>query len=597
MRIWLDPERLAKLGLTASDVIAAVREQNVQIAAGRAGSPPAPGACELELRCAPKGRLSTVEDFEQIVIRAEPGGSLLHLGDVARVELGAQSYAAFTRVSAAALDHDRRLPAPGGQRARRRARREGGAGAPVASASRPASSRSSATTPRKFVAESINEVMHTLFAAIALVFLVVYVFLEDWRATLIPAVTIPSSLIGTLAMLYAIGFGINFITLFALVLAIGLVVDDAIVVVENVARLMSEGYPRREAVLRSMGEVTSAIVAATLVLGAVFTPVALLPGTTGVMLRHFGVAVTVRGHDLVAQRAHALACAVRARDATRARAQGGVLPRIRPRLRRRGRALRPRRARAAAAPRRRARSTGVLFVANLLLFRSVPTAFIPDEDQGYFITSFQLPDGASIERTDAVARQVEKILLETPGVVGLQPVRRLRRADGTSPPNFGSVFVYAGAVERADREGPGDRRGVRAHASAVRRDPGRARARAEPDARARPLARGRLRVRAPGPRRRNRRGLAAVDAADHRRGEQDQGAAQPVHAVPSERAADPRRPRPRQGEDARRAHRFDLRDPPDVHGRHLHQRLRPLRAAVPRVRAGRGRSAQRTPRT
>ncbi|TMA34295.1 MAG: multidrug efflux RND transporter permease subunit [Deltaproteobacteria bacterium] len=440
MRIWLDPERLAKLGLTASDVIAAVREQNVQIAAGRAGSPPAPEGVQLELPLRTKGRLSTVEEFQQIVIRAEPGGSLLHLGDVARVELGAQSYAAFTRVNAQpsttigvfqlpeanALDVARAVRA---ELQRLSERFPSGVEQIVR------------YDPTQFVAESISEVLRTLFIAIALVFLVVFIFLEDWRATLIPAVTIPVSLIGTLGVLYAIGFGINFITLFALVLAIGLVVDDAIVVVENVARLMSAGHPRREAVLRSMGEVTSAIVAATLVLGAVFTPVALLPGTTGVMLRHFGVAVTcaVLISLLNALTLSPALCALvmrpeREHKSAFFRAFDRGFSAVVERYDRGVRALLPRRGIVLGV-------LAVLFAATVVLFRSVPTAFIPDEDQGYFITSFQLPDGASIDRTDAVAHEIEKILLETPGVVGFNLFGGFDALTGTSPPNFGSVFV------------------------------------------------------------------------------------------------------------------------------------------------------------
>jgi multidrug efflux pump len=440
MRIWLDPERLAKLDLTASDVIAAVREQNVQIAAGRAGSPPSPEGIQLELPLRTQGRLSTVEEFERIVLRAEPGGSLLHLGDVARVELGAQSYAGFTRLTgqpsttlgvfqlpeANALDVSRAVRAK------------------LAELSERFPSGVAQTVrydPTLFVAESINEVMHTLFVAMVLVFIVVYVFLQDWRATLIPAVTIPVSLVGTFAVLYAIGFGINTITLFALVLAIGLVVDDAIVVVENVARLLSEGYSRREAVLRSMGEVTSAIVAATLVLGAVFTPVALLPGTTGLMLRNFGVAVTcaVLISLINALTLSPALCALvmrpeREHKAAFFRAFDRYFEAVVERYDHGVRALLPRRGVVLGV-------LAVLFVANFVLFRAVPTAFIPDEDQGYFITSFQLPDSASIDRTDAVAREVERILKETPGVVGFNLFGGFDALTGTFPPNFGSVFV------------------------------------------------------------------------------------------------------------------------------------------------------------
>jgi len=440
MRIWLDPERLAKLELTADDVIAAVREQNAQIAAGRAGAPPAPEDQQFDLPLRTKGRLTTEAEFRDIVIRAEPDGSLLRLGDVARVELGAQSYAGFTRLTgrpsvtmgvfqlpeANALDVSAAVRAELG--------RLGGEFPPGVD-------WIVRYDPTRFVSESIDEVLRTLLEAMVLVFLVVWVFLQDWRTTLIPAVTIPVSLIGTFAVLNAIGLSINTITLFALVLAIGLVVDDAIVVVENVARLMSAGVPRREAVSRSMGEVTSAIVAATLVLGAVFVPVAFLPGTTGLLLRQFGLAVTsaVLISLLNALTLSPALCALVMRRETghhnplfRGFERG--FRRVLSGYDRGVRALLPRRALVAGV-------FGALVVATLLLFRAVPTGFIPDEDQGYFITSFQLPDGAALDRTLAVAEQVEQVLLGTPGIVGTNLFGGFDALTGTFPPNFGSVFV------------------------------------------------------------------------------------------------------------------------------------------------------------
>jgi hydrophobe/amphiphile efflux-1 (HAE1) family protein len=440
MRIWLDPERLAKLGLTASDIVAAVREQNVQIAAGRAGSPPALPDQQLDLPLRTKGRLSTVEEFEAIVIRAEPGGSLLHLGDVARVELGAQSYAGFTRLTGqpATTIGIFQVPEANALEVSAAVRAE----LKRLSESFPAGVEQLVRyDPTRFVAESISEVIRTLFEAMILVFLVVYIFLQDWRATLIPAVTIPVSLIGTFAVLYAIGFGINTITLFALVLAIGLVVDDAIVVVENVARLLGQGVSRREAVLRSMGEVTSAIVAATLVLGAVFVPVTLLPGTTGQMLRQFGMAVTaaVLISLLNALTLSPALCALlmrpeREHKAAFFRGFDRVFEGMVVRYDRSVRALLPRRWLVLGI-------FALLFAANVVLFRSVPTGFLPDEDQGYFITSFQLPDGASLDRTDEVSRDVERILMDTPGVVGMNLFGGFDALTGTFPPNFGSVFV------------------------------------------------------------------------------------------------------------------------------------------------------------
>ena len=440
MRIWLDPERLAKLGLVATDVIDAVREQNVQIAAGRAGSPPAPAGQQLELPLLTKGRLSTVSDFEQIILRAEPDGSLLKLGDVARVELGAQSYSGFTRLTGQPtislgifqLPEANALEVAGAVRTEMARIAEGfpvGVGWQVR------------YDPTRFVSESISEVLTTLLEATLLVFLVVFLFLEDWRATLIPAITIPVSLVGTFALLGALGLSINTITLFGLVLAIGLVVDDAIVVVENVARLLAEGVPRRQAVRRSMGEVTSAIVASTLVLGAVFVPVTFLPGTTGLMLRQFGLTVScaVLISLLNALTLSPALCALfmrpesehkgrfhrgfdRGFGAVRRRYQGGVA------------ALLPRRALVLGI-------FAVLGFVTVALFRVVPTGFLPDEDQGYFIVSLQLPDGAALERTEQVVIEIEKILFATPGVVGANVFGGFDALTGTSPSNVGSMFV------------------------------------------------------------------------------------------------------------------------------------------------------------
>ena len=440
MRIWLDPERLAKLGLVATDVIDAVREQNVQIAAGRAGSPPAPAGQQLELPLLTKGRLSTVQDFEQIILRAEPDGSLLRLGDVARVELGAQSYSGFTRLTGQPtislgifqLPEANALEVAGAVRTEMARIAEGfpvGVGWQVR------------YDPTRFVSESISEVLTTLLEATLLVFLVVFLFLEDWRATLIPAITIPVSLVGTFALLGALGLSINTITLFGLVLAIGLVVDDAIVVVENVARLLAEGVPRRQAVRRSMGEVTSAIVASTLVLGAVFVPVTFLPGTTGLMLRQFGLTVScaVLISLLNALTLSPALCALfmrpesehkgrfhrgfdRGFGAVRRRYQGGVA------------ALLPRRALVLGI-------FAVLGFVTVALFRVVPTGFLPDEDQGYFIVSLQLPDGAALERTEQVVIEIEKILFATPGVVGANVFGGFDALTGTSPTNVGSMFV------------------------------------------------------------------------------------------------------------------------------------------------------------
>ncbi|HKK52535.1 MAG TPA: efflux RND transporter permease subunit, partial [Myxococcota bacterium] len=390
MRLWLDPQKLAKLELDASDVVEAVREQNQQIAAGRAGAPPAPPGQPLDLALRTKGRLETVEEFEEIILRAEPDGSLLHLRDVARVELGSQSYDGFTRLSGqpAVTLGIFQLPGANALEVSEGVRAEL---ARLGERFPPGIEWMVRYDPTRFVAESISEVAQTLFEAMLLVFLVVYLFLQDWRTTLIPAVTIPVSLIGTFAVLNAIGLSINTITLFALVLAIGLVVDDAIVVVENVARLIGEGLSRREAARQSMGEVTSAIIAATLVLGAVFVPVAFLPGTTGLLLRQFGLAVTcaVLISLLNALTLSPALCAILMRPEGEEkrglfRAFDRGFDRVVQRYDRAVRWLLPRRRLVLA-------SLAVLGAATILLFRLVPTGFLPDEDQGYFIVSFQLP--------------------------------------------------------------------------------------------------------------------------------------------------------------------------------------------------------------
>ena len=452
MRIWLDSEKLAKLELTAGDVIAAVRDQNTQIAAGRAGAPPAPPGQQVDVPLRTQGRLSSVEEFRRIILRADPSGTQLLLGDVAEVELGAESYAGFTRLSGqpAMTMGVYQLPEANALDVAAAVRREMDR---LAERFPPGVAWQVRYDPTRFVAESISEVAHTLVIAMLLVFAVVWIFLQDWRATLIPAITIPVSLVGTLAVLNAIGLSINTITLFALVLAIGLVVDDAIVVVENVTRLLATGLSRREAAERSMGEVTSAIVAATLVLGAVFVPVAFLPGTTGLLLRQFGFTVTcaVLISLLNALTLSPALCALLMRpEREHKNALFRGFERGFDRLVRvydRGvRALFPRRAFVLLG-------YGALVALTVALFASVPAGFLPDEDQGYFITSFQLPDGASTERTDAVARELERILLDTPGIVGLNLFGGFDVLSGTFPPNVGSVFVSLAPWDEREETG------------------------------------------------------------------------------------------------------------------------------------------------
>ncbi|HKC51888.1 MAG TPA: efflux RND transporter permease subunit, partial [Myxococcota bacterium] len=291
MRVWLDPSKLAKLRVSAQDVIAALREQNQQVAAGVLGQPPAPPGQMFQYALSARGRLTSVAEFQQIVLRTSADGSVMRLGDVARIELGAQSYGNFSRLgrdpstgvaifalpTANALDVSTAVHA---EMERIAPRFPAGVQYKIL------------YEPTRFVTESIREVLFTLFEAMALVFLVVFVFLESFRATLIPAITVPVSLVGTFALMSVLGFSINTLSLFGLVLAIGLVVDDAIVVVENVSRLIEErGLSPREATVLAMREVTAPIVAISLVLMAVFLPVAFLPGTTGLLYQQFALTI------------------------------------------------------------------------------------------------------------------------------------------------------------------------------------------------------------------------------------------------------------------------------------------------------------------
>ncbi len=441
MRIWLNPDRLASLGLTAGDVTDAVREQNVQAAAGQIGQPPAPPGQPFQYTVTTRGRLSTVPEFEDIILRTRPDGSALRLRDVARVELGAQSYGGFGRIGgkpgalvgifqlpgANALDVDRGIRAAMERLAPR------------------FPSGVAYTLPydtTQFVRVSIEEVVQTLLIAIGLVILTVYVFLQDWRTTLIPTLTIPVSLVGTFAVISAFGFSINTLTLFGLVLAIGIVVDDAIVVVENTQRhLDEEALAPRAAARRAMAEVTGPVVATALVLMAVFIPIAFLPGITGRLYRQFALTIAV-SVGLSAVNALTLTPALSAlllrpagtgRRRWLARAWNAGFARVTAGYDRTvGQIVR--RATLALAV------FLVLVGATYALLRTVPTGFAPTEDQGYLLVNVQLPDAASLERTDAVVRQVEQILLETPGVTNVVAFGGRSFISGVNGPNVASLF-------------------------------------------------------------------------------------------------------------------------------------------------------------
>ncbi|CCE97359.1 putative Acr/RND family efflux transmembrane transporter [Sinorhizobium fredii HH103] len=416
MRIWMNPDQMQALGITAADLASAIQAQNAQASAGQLGSPPAASGQQLQLTIMAQGRLATEEDFANIIVRTNADGAIVRLRDVARVELGAQSYdttssfngqpsatvvvyqssdANALAVSRAVLSELDRLS---------RQFPEDVAYAVVFD-----------TTA--FITETIKEIGITLAITFALVVAVTYLFLQDWRATVIPTLTIPVSLIGGFAVLYLLGYSANTITLFAIILAISLVVDDAIIVVENVQRVMSEeGLDVRAATQRTMTQVTGPIIATTLVLAALFVPIAFVPGITGQLYRQFAVTilVTITFSTINALTLSPALC---------------VLMLERPRANRRG--IFGRFNRGLDVSRRwylnmLDRMSRRLVIASVLLlaifggvyglFRALPTGFVPAEDQGYLFVNVQLPNAASLERTQQALASVVGILRQTPGV-------------------------------------------------------------------------------------------------------------------------------------------------------------------------------------
>ncbi|MBK1636410.1 efflux RND transporter permease subunit [Rhodovulum adriaticum] len=414
MRIWLDPSKLAAFELTPSDVVSAVSAENAQISAGSFGALPAPEGQMLNATITAQSLLSTPEDFEQIVLRAETDGGLVLLKDVARVEIGAENYATIARFN--------RQPAAG-----MAIRLAPGANAlDTATLVKERLEEVSAFFPENvdyvipydttpFVEISIKEVVKTLFEAILLVFLVMLLFLQNLRATLIPTLAVPIVLLGTFGVMAALGFSINTLTMLAMVLAIGLLVDDAIVVVENVERIMEEeGLSPREATRKSMGQITGALVGIALVLSAVFVPMAFFPGSTGVIYQQFSVTIVsaMALSVLVALTLTPALCAtiLRSRDAVHVRKgpfgwfnivfdkiTGGYGASVGWIVKR---------------PLRVGLIYVMLAVAMGWLFVKTPTGFLPDEDQGILFTLIQAPTGATAERTLDVVQQVENHFLE-----------------------------------------------------------------------------------------------------------------------------------------------------------------------------------------
>ncbi len=416
MRMWMNPDRMASLGITPGDLIAAIREQNLEVSAGQIGTPPVPTEQQFQYTITTKGRLTTVKEFENIVVRTGNASSLVRIRDIARVELGADYYNVSGRYEGKPATVLAVYQAPGEN------------ALAVSEGVLAELERLSRTFPddvvyevpfnsTKFVEQSLNDVVTTLMLTFILVVSVVFIFLGSWRATIIPAVAIPVSLIGTFAFLLAFGMSLNTISLFALVLAIGIVVDDAIVVVENVERLIAdEGLSPPDATRKAMGQITGPVIATTLVLLAVFVPVTFMPGITGRLYSQFAITISIA---VVISSINALTlspalCAMILK--ARSGPPQGILAKFENMV-------------------SGARNGYVGIVRRLLrlpvlglvaifamilgtggLLKSLPAGFLPSEDSGYLFVDVQLPDAAALNRTEKVADRLNDLLLDVPGV-------------------------------------------------------------------------------------------------------------------------------------------------------------------------------------
>ena len=441
MRIWLQPDRMARLQLTTADVITAISEQNAQYAVGGIGQPPASDGQAMSLTVNTRGRLAEVAEFENIIVRADAGAAMLRLKDVARVELGSRDYNFQGRVNGRSATLMGIFLKPGAN-ALDVAREVRATMEELASRFPDGLTYTVPYDTTDFVDVSIREVLKTLGEAMLLVFLVVFLFLQNWRATLIPTLAVPVSLIGTFAGLLLLGYSINTLTLFGMVLAIGIVVDDAIVVLENVERIMhEEGLEPRLAAIQAMREVTGPVIAIVLVLCAVFVPIAFLGGLTGELYRQFAVtiAIAVAISGVVALTLTPSLCVLILKHEHKAenwffRGFNKVF------------AVITRRYTAGVAWLIRRGLLALLLFAGMVavtaqLWRTTPGSLVPDEDQGYYITAVYLPDGASLERTDRIVRQVDAILRSNPDIEYTVAFTGLDFLGGSFKSNAATFFV------------------------------------------------------------------------------------------------------------------------------------------------------------
>ncbi len=439
IRIWLNPDRMVDLEITTEDVVSAIRDQNLQAAAGRVGQPPLPPDQQFQYTIIAKGRLSEVSEFQDIIIRAKEDGSVVKLREIARVELSSQSFDIFSRLNGSPAVNFAIYQRPEANALE------------VAKSIESTLEELSGRFPEdvgytlsydstRFIDQSMSELVRTLFFTLALVILVVYISIQDWQATLIPAVVIPVSLIGTLTALLTMDYSINTLTLFAMVLAIGIVVDDAIVVVENAQRHIQEGLLPAEATKKAMSEVFAPIVATTLVLLAVFVPIAFLGGISGELYRQFSVtiAIAVSISSVIALTLSPALCAVILRKPEKHpwfvlqwfenlywSVSRVYMFFVRIFVR---------------------HLAFTIFVFILItgsaywVFKNTPTGFIPLEDQGTIFIDIQLPDGASVNRTDKIVKQVETMLTTVPGIEDVVSFTGIGLLSGVNS-NSGMVII------------------------------------------------------------------------------------------------------------------------------------------------------------
>ncbi|WP_298925559.1 efflux RND transporter permease subunit [uncultured Ramlibacter sp.] len=466
MRIWLDPQKVAQRGLAAGDVVRSIREQNVQAAAGVVGASPGLPGVDLQLSINAQGRLQNEEEFGDIIIKAGADGAVTRLRDVARLELGAADYSLRSLLNNDAAVGIGVFQAPGSNAleisAQVRATMD-----EIAKTMPEGVEYRIAYDPTQFVRASIQSVVHTLLEAIALVVLVVILFLQTWRASIIPLLAVPVSVIGTFAVLHLLGFSINALSLFGLVLAIGIVVDDAIVVVENVERNIEAGLSPRDATYRAMKEVSGPIIAIALVLVAVFVPLAFISGLTGQFYRQFAVTIAISTvisavNSLTLSPALA-ALLLRSHDAPKDALTRfmdrwfGWLFRGFNRVFQRGAENYSSGVRGALG--RKAVMLGVyavLAVATVGLFKAVPAGFVPAQDKQYLIGFAQLPDGATLDRTEAVIRKMGEIAEKNPNVESTLAFPGLSINGFTNSSNSGIVFAMLKPFEQrknADQSG------------------------------------------------------------------------------------------------------------------------------------------------